>query len=344
MIFTLEHDGMQLEIDSLGCWIKSFTFKGVPILQSTAGNVLDHSAPDASGGFPLLPMANRVSHNSYTLGSKTIQLDKFAPAGEYLHGSGWQSTWQLNHQAQPQAHEQTPQQTMALTLTSDYAHPTNGYDYRAWVTFSLGSILSLNKAQRRVQHEASPRGAQDELLVSLHPILRNLSVQSANLTSSQHFLHIALSVEHLGVVPRLYGLGFHPYFVCEPKQDTLTLNATGYCPEIAHHMSGHITENIPPIWDYRNEKTIAPDFVNHCYVGFSHLTLHRAKLDHLTYQGQISMFSDMPFLMMYHAPESHFLALEPQSHLIDGCNQPGRGGLTLLKQHDVLQHYLCIAF
>lgn len=318
MLLCLEHAGLKLEVDTLGCWIKSFTFQDVPILQSTTNLSLDHAQPDTSGGFPLLPMANRVKRDQYTLGSETIQLDPYAPQGEYLHGDGWQSNWLKVNQTQ-----------QSLTLLSKHAHP-NGYAYRAFITFSLGSI----KPQSASAHEDGY-----EFLRSLtHTVLLPEAI-----TQTTRFLKIELRIEHLGALDRLYGLGFHPYFACSPNQDRLYLNALGYCPEVEHHMSGPVTEDIPAPWDYRKTQVISPNFVNHCYVGFSHLTLYREKLAHLTAKSCVHMFSDMPYLMMYHALDTQFLALEPQSHCVDACNLAGRGGLKLLHTHDTLQHSLCIA-
>lgn len=304
-MITLNNEYFQLTLDQYGATILEFTTKaGIPILQTLDKDTLQHLkaakqeqtatasdqalyTPDETGGFPLLPIANRVKGNQYELNGEVVKLDKNSADGsEYLHGQGWQSIWQVENQSQHQA-----------TLSLDFAHPSNGYVYTAKVMFEL----------------------------------------------KEDGLDINLWLKHLGSQPRLYGLGFHPYLAIEPLVDELKLNVTGFCPEIEHHLAGKVSENILPEFDYRSFKPISDSFVNHSYVGFNGLQIKRAALKSATHQGLVSMESDMPFLMMYHMPKSKFLALEPQSHGVDACNQVGRGGLKILAApFNTLQHQLKI--
>lgn len=312
-MISLKNECFKLTIDPQGATIVRFTtLEGTPILQSLSREKLKtlskqtntlnsntsvpsaalmHSQiykPDDTGGFPLLPIANRVKGNQYELNGEIVELDKNSPDGsEYLHGQGWQSLWQV-----------IAQRTKSAALSLDFAHPSNGYEYHSEVSFTL----------------------------------------------NKNYLYISLGIKHLGTKPRLYGLGFHPYFAIEQQVDELKLNVTGYCPEIENHLAGICTEDIEPEFDYHDFKPISDSFVNHSYVGFNGLKIKRAALKQDNFQGIVSMDSDMPYLMMYHMPQSNFLALEPQTHCIDACNQVGRGGLKILMSpFDTLQSQLKIS-
>ena len=134
-----------------------------------------------------------------------------------------------------------------------------------------------------------------------------------------------LSITCLNKAKRLYGLGFHPYF--EIDRDTkLKFLATGFFAEDENNFLCDLSENIPDVFNYSNLKSLAPNYVNHCYKGVSGLILHRGN------GLKINMHSNLPYLMMYHVPGKNFIALEPQSHEVDGCNKLGRGGLKFLDE------------
>lgn len=284
MAITLEQHNLKLVVAPQGATILEFSSHGQPILQRAPQNY----TPDECGGFPLLPIANRVKNNCYSLDNTVVTLDcNSADKSEYLHGQGWQSLWNVSLLTQNQA-----------TLTLDFTHPTNGYAYTAIVDFQL-----------QLNH-----------------------------------LKISLKITHLGSQPRLYGLGFHPYFYIEPKQDLLYINTVGYCPEIEGHFAGEPEAKIPQDFAYSTFQPILDSFVNHSYLGFNGLQLKRANLQHADHpQGIVQMTSDMPYLMMYHQPNHKFIALEPQSHRVDACHLPDFGGLKLLcKPFNQLQHSIDI--
>lgn len=289
-MISIQSEHLKLVVDPQGATIVEFSSQGIPVLQK-APIVY---TPDECGGFPLLPMANRVKDNCYQWMDEKVQLDRNSADGsEYLHGQGWQSLWHVLT---------TPQeQPNTIELGLNFAHPHNGYHYQAKVKFQL--------------------------------------------CSNANSLKISMQIAHLAANSRLYGLGFHPYFYIEPEQDQLLINAVGYCPEIEHHFAGAPTANIPAPFNYGTFQPISDQFVNHCYLGFNGLQLKRQALENPSHpQGIVELTSNMPYLMMYHVPRAKFIALEPQSHAIDGCHHADLGGLKALSQpFNQLEHSLTIA-
>lgn len=269
MLLSLGNQRFELTIDTNGAKIINFVARHgqVPILQSCLHQ--SKYTPDDCGGFPLLPLCNRIRGNAYTLKGHTVSLPLTSPNHkEYLHGPGWMQEWQVLRQ-----------ESAAAVLGFSYADGMSGYMFDAALQLML-----------------TGKG-----------------------------LKITLSVQHQGDRPRLYGLGFHPYFFIEPGTQLL-LPATGYFPEGPDQLSLPFTDSIPEQFDYSTCKDIADCYVNHCYAGFHALRLFRPS-------GQtITLRSDQPYLMMYHVPGKNFIALEPQSHELDAVHKPGFPGLRLLSQ------------
>lgn len=286
MNVALEYKQLKLKVDLQGAAILEFSSCGIPVLQTAPSSY----TPDECGGFPLLPMANRVKEHCYIWRGTKICLDRNSVDGsEYLHGQGWQKAWRLVSSVKTDTNA-------TLQLELDFQHPTNGYSYKAVLIYQL----------------------------------------------TDNALHISICIEHQGNEERLYGLGFHPYFYVKPHKDQLCINAAGYFPEIEGHFAGTPELHIPQPFNYSSFQPISDEFVNHCYFGFNGLQLKRQSLQCREHpQGIIHLESDMPYLMMYHLPAHNFIALEPQSHQIDGCHLPDLGGLKVLKPpFNRLQHSL----
>jgi len=76
--------------------------------------------------FPMLPLANRVAGNRFTLNGEEIVLPKSsADADFFLHGDGWLETWQI-------AEHNTD--CVVLSLCSQHEC---GFDYQAKLTYRL---------------------------------------------------------------------------------------------------------------------------------------------------------------------------------------------------------------
>ena len=138
----------------------------------------------------------------------------------------------------------------------------------------------------------------------------------------------SLILSPLNKKPRLYGVGFHPYFFVD-KNTLLQFKADGFYPEGENYLALPFTKEIPEIFNFIERKEIPQKFINHCYTGFDRLCLFHAN-------GKIvGLKTNLSFLMMYHVPNLNFIALEPQSHPVDACHIKDFTGLKLLKKNDM---------
>lgn len=215
----------------------------------------------------MLPIANRVQDNAYTLHGERVQLPLTSPDGsEYLHGQGWSSPWKIADRA-----------SKAVKLELRQNRDPAGYEFRAVLTLELKSTG----------------------------------------------LYAQLQTDHFGARPRLYGLGFHPYFVTGPD-DLLLIPAAGYFPDGPHYLPLDFSAAVPPQLDFTTARTIPDLFCNHCYSGAPGALLQRA--DGL----RVKLTSTGSYLMLYHLPGGKFTALEPQTHPVNAANLPGRPGMSVL--------------
>lgn len=84
---------------------------------------------DRCGCFPLLPIANPVQDNAYTLHGERVQLPPTSPVGsEYLHGPGWRSPWKIADRT-----------SKAVTLELRQNRDPAGYEFRAELALELKS-------------------------------------------------------------------------------------------------------------------------------------------------------------------------------------------------------------
>ena len=282
----IKNNTLRLVIDPIGARIVHFGLL-------TGGNILQSClhkktyTPDECGGFPLLPMGNRVRGNSYRLQSasgrmQTINLNCTSPDGsEYLHGTGWNSEWLYeNYSVNPE----TEAKTLAFKMSNTHGEAGKGYNFEAMLLFGL----------------------------------------------TRTALTIVLSLEHKGSASRLYGLGFHPYFEFDPHQDQVYAAVSAYAPETEGHFSGEFTSDMGK-WDISHPTLLPDEFVNHIYSGFSGVELYRPNFPSPT--KRIRMISSATYLMMYRPKGSNFLALEPQTHVVDAANRGDKGGLVKLDKH-----------
>lgn len=94
MIINLSNGKFDCTVSTLGGRILRLSTKeGFNLLQKTA----EEDAPaDATGGFPLVPLCNRVEHDGYEIEGRAVALPRTSPGGtEYLHGLAWRREWQV---------------------------------------------------------------------------------------------------------------------------------------------------------------------------------------------------------------------------------------------------------
>lgn len=286
MIYKIETKNAYCVIDPQGATILACQMQGINVLQSCES--LSRWTKDQTGGFPLLPIANRVANDQYILGSETVYLAKNTlNHTEYLHGIGWTNLWQVT-----KLHNALEQSSLALTLQSR-GEVEQKYNFTASLVFTLTDLkLEIN--------------------LKLNPLN--------------------------DYEPRLYGLGFHPYF-CYDLGDELQINATGYCQaQEGSYLLASPSSVFVPEFDFRSFKTIPDIFANHCYVGCQDVIIKRNR-----YGAKFALRSSCDNLMFYHAPSSNFVALEPQTHLVNGANLPDYGGLKMLSSpHEEISLNLAI--
>ena len=273
MLSTIENDKVRLVIDTKGATILSCSIDNIDVLQNC--EIKKSFTKDECGGFPLVPIANRVKNNFYLLDDKKVELlPTSSDNKEYLHGLGWIKNWQVKEQKSD---------SIVLYLES------NG-EIETHYNFSCEFEIKL-----------APLG-----------ILFNLKVK-----------HLDKDVS------RLYGLGMHPYFAID-KGDELLVNALGFCRSHSDDYFLEIpSDSFDSRFDYRDFKKIGDIFCNHAYVSCNGALLKRHK-----YNKIIKLTSTCNNLMMYHSKGCNFIALEPQTHLVDGVNmQEGRGNMCLLNKY-----------
>lgn len=282
----IKNNTLRLVIDPIGAKIVHFGLR-------TGGNILQSClhkktyTPDECGGFPLLPMGNRVRGNSYQLQSasgrmQTIKLNCTSPDGsEYLHGTGWNSEWLCKTYS---VFAENEEKSLTFKMSNTHGEVGKGYNFETTLIFSLTTTA----------------------------------------------LTIALTLKHTGSASRLYGLGFHPYFEFDPQQDQVCAAVSAYAPETDGHFSGEFTPNMGK-WDISHPTLLPDEFVNHIYSGFNGVELYRPNFPWPN--KKIRMTSSAPYLMMYRPKGSNFLALEPQTHVVDAANRADKGGLVKLSKN-----------
>lgn len=141
-------------------------------------------------------------------------------------------------------------------------------------------------------------------------------------------LMMELAIKHLGLKPRLYGLGLHPYFVRDQSTKLHFAHANFY-EDGACHLPKPAAP-APERLNFNEPKDIPEEFINHLYQAGAKVTIERG--GHC-----ISLESDCPYLMLYTLAGAKFIAIEPQSHVTDAVHCPDLPGLHLLAQGEMMQ-------
>jgi len=132
-ILVLENDFLRVNVAPQGAAILSL-------------DALDYQQPILLAGdkalFPMLPLANRVAGNRFTLQGEEIVLPpSTADADFFLHGDGWLKEWQVVEQSA---------ERMVLSLCSQYQC---GFDYQARLTYQLAGKRFI--AELELTHRGS---------------------------------------------------------------------------------------------------------------------------------------------------------------------------------------------
>lgn len=251
MRYFLANKILSLVVDSMGARIvhcaELLTKKN--ILQSCLDKEELSYTPDECGGFALLPIANRVANDTYTMAvgddTRKVELAKTSIDGsEYVHGFAWLKEWSLISNDV----DSLGNPTLVLGF-KDEGTIEEGYHYEAQLMYKLVDAK----------------------------------------------LEVKLTIKHLGKEPRLYGVGFHPYFEFDCAQDKLMLSTTAFMPQSQHYltraaqplrcaypasapmdMAHHALES--GAWDFDNFKEVPDVFVNHAYTGFNGARVRRHDL------------------------------------------------------------------
>lgn len=121
--YTLSSPHLRMRVTSLGaCLLGLEDWEGRPLLRETDPAIPWH--PGQSALFPMLPLANRVAGNSFTLwgASHSLPHNELDP-DFFLHGEGWLLPWQVVAQTEGSV-------TLQLTAQNDPFHYLAEIDYR----------------------------------------------------------------------------------------------------------------------------------------------------------------------------------------------------------------------
>ncbi len=147
-------------------------------------------------------------------------------------------------------------------------------------------------------------------------------------------LEITLSVTNRGDTALPFGLGWHPYFPMTPKT-TLFAPAKKFWTEVEGWLPGEATE-IPKDLDFSKPAGLPHRWVNNGFQDWSGEAImawpERGTQLHLTadplFRHAFVFVSDTVFDPNF---ERDYFCFEPMSHLANGHNLPGLGGLETLQ-------------
>lgn len=144
-----------------------------------------------------------------------------------------------------------------------------------------------------------------------------------------------LNIKHLNKRPRLYGLGFHPYFTWH-NDFKLYLDIHGsYKSHTGDYFLEPYSEDLPEGFISHKYFNIPKGFHNFCCGNFKKAVIKRNDC-------KVRLMSSMPYLMLYSDGSGKFLCLEPQSHAVDAVHFPDHGGLIKLHYGEGFKANLCL--
>lgn len=151
-------------------------------------------------------------------------------------------------------------------------------------------------------------------------------------------LSVRLAVTHRGPAPAPYGIGFHPWFVCGPR-DRLSFRAGMWVEEDAERLPLRLVTIGTDTGDDFSTPRMLPDrLINATHLdwkGPALLDREDGMRVHLHATGAVSR----ALHVFARSAEAGFVCLEPVSHTVDCTNRPMRRdmGLAVLTQNETLE-------
>ena len=138
----------------LGGALAGLQFQGQEVLRR-APPAIDE--PLDSGGFALMPFANRIAHGRFRIGTRTVRLKPNAPGQRHpLHGQAWREPWTVESR-----------EPGRMALVYEHAAGEWPWAYRARQVFTLGeSGLEVALLLENQATEPMPAG------IGWHPYVR----------------------------------------------------------------------------------------------------------------------------------------------------------------------------
>ncbi|MDQ6621549.1 MAG: aldose 1-epimerase [Pseudomonadota bacterium] len=278
-LITLEHaHGAMVLSPSTGGAIASFDWKGVPVLRSTARDVIEAGDVRRHACYPLVPYSNRIEHGRLTFGGKTHELAlNFGDHPHAIHGVGWQRSWTV----------QSATSTTALLSLEHRPGAADSDDARAWPwPFAATQWFQLS--------EAGPGAIT---------------------------LRMKLTISNIGKETFPFGLGWHPFFPCEPLT-RLAFTAGGVWETDATMIP---TAHVPAqgLYSFDPGRAIGDAILDNIYTEWS----GEAELSDHTSSRITTLRGDTtsPYFVVYIPPHHTFLAIEPVTQMTDAFNRAERG-------------------
>lgn len=151
--------------------------------------------------------------------------------------------------------------------------------------------------------------------------------------ATQHFtllpdgLIIDLTVTHAGSGALPYGLGLHPYFLCNDATRLRSI-ATGVWLSGADPIPVAHSDQLPSTWSYNEPAPLQGSLIDNCFTGWDGESVIEYPDRGLSIT--MSMTDCNGYSLMYRPPDLDYFCLEPITHPIDAFHMPGRPGLVTL--------------
>ncbi len=146
-------------------------------------------------------------------------------------------------------------------------------------------------------------------------------------------LQIDLTVTNQGPATLPFGLGLHPYFVCNEATRLMFKSEGVWLYDDDRIPTEHVSR-LPPTWDYNSLAPLEGPMIEACYTGWN----GKAVVDYPDRGLSVTMV--MPdcngYVLLERAPEQGFFSIEPVTHPVDAFHMPNQPGLAYLAHGDSL--------
>ncbi|MBB5390663.1 MULTISPECIES: aldose 1-epimerase [unclassified Herbaspirillum] len=143
-------------------------------------------------------------------------------------------------------------------------------------------------------------------------------------TLRDNALEIELRVTNAGDAALPFGLGLHPYFLCDART-RLQFRSRGAWMSGADPIPTGFTRKLPPGWDYNRPAALDGPLIDNCYEGWDGLAMIEDPARGLRLQMHTQDRSG--YTLLYRPPGLGYFCLEPITHPIDAFHMPNRPGL-----------------